>query len=94
VDSTCGSHANNNTVKGNTINDSGGTVGINIFVCTGQTYPCQADSSVLESNTITGYSTPIGDGGTNTVIKNNTATASVRATQRSAAVQTVPSPAG
>ncbi len=69
--STCPSKANDNTVSHNTISDSGGSVGINIFVTTGGPFVCQADHNVVESNTITGFSTPIGDGGTNTVIAHN-----------------------
>lgn len=33
--STCPSQTNDNTVKGNTLTDSGGTVRVNIFVTTG-----------------------------------------------------------
>lgn len=54
-----------------TISDPGGTVGINIFVTTGGPFVGQADHNVVESNTITGFSQAIGDGGTNTVIANN-----------------------
>jgi hypothetical protein len=69
--STCPSNANGNTVSHNTISDPGGTVGINIFVTTGGPFVCQADHNVIESNTITGFSQAIGDGGSNTVIAHN-----------------------
>jgi len=51
--STCFSQTNDSTVKGNTLTDSGGTVGS------------------TSGNTITRFSTPIGDGGTHTVIAHN-----------------------
>ncbi len=69
--STCPSQTNNNTIKGNTLTDSGGTVGINIYVTTGGPFAGEADHNVVTGNTITGFSTPIGDGGTNTVIAHN-----------------------
>jgi hypothetical protein len=69
--STCPSKANDNTVSHNNLSDSGGSVGINVFVTTGGPFVGQANQNVLESNTITGFSTPIGNGGTNTVISGN-----------------------
>jgi hypothetical protein len=69
--STCPSQTNDNSIKGNTLTDSGGTVGVNIFVTTGGPFTGQADHNVVTGNTITGFSLPIGNGGTNTVIAHN-----------------------
>jgi hypothetical protein len=72
--STCGAVVDSHTVQSNTFTHSGprGTNGVSITIsCSGSSYPCQADSNVVEDNGILGFSTAISNQGTNTVISGN-----------------------
>ena len=71
-DSVCTPHADRNLVETNDVEALGRLTGIHILLFpNGFNFPLTADANVIRFNEIEGYVTPISDGGTNTVVKNN-----------------------
>ena len=68
--SVCGPRVDRTFVSGNVI--GGGNVGVQLAVVPGPNRTATVDATDITRNRITGTTTPIADGGTNTVIGNNT----------------------
>ncbi len=68
--SMCGPRVDRTFVSGNVID--GGNVGVQLAVVPGPNLTATVDATDITRNLITGTTTPIADGGTNTVTGNNT----------------------
>ncbi|MFZ0667741.1 MAG: right-handed parallel beta-helix repeat-containing protein [Acidimicrobiales bacterium] len=65
--------ANSNDVEGNDVDDpASGTYGVEVFQCSGEAVTCNADTNAVENNTISCYTTPVEDEGTDTAVSGNT----------------------
>lgn len=69
--STCNPSADNNKVVNNVITADDGVEGVSVWVYDAGPYTPSANNNKAINNEISGYATPIGDGGTNTKVHAN-----------------------